>query len=134
MNILKLFLTILKDERGFWESLFGYLSQKKRGDVPEAPGLEGMEWANTPELQEALSKSILGKLNQPTDYSLSQPEVEAEAQKTILGKLRNLPESEEYKSKVEAAKTQQISRENYFFPTFDELLADFHSPGYAWGK
>lgn len=46
-----------------------------------------------------------------TAFNIPQPDIEKQTESVVSEKLGSLPSAEEYKSKVEAAKTQDISRE-----------------------
>jgi hypothetical protein len=118
MNLFKLFKEIWKDNRGIaamaipaaislGSTILGATAGKNKKEVYDPLSAE----------RSAYTGYLSGKMGTSTEYAdnpafnLDQPDVEKTAESTILGKLGSLPQSEDYKSKVEAAKTQAISRE-----------------------
>jgi hypothetical protein len=89
--------------------LGGLLGKSKGGGMIEPfPGYFGLGSDLVSRIREKMKTP---GMEYPGILSTTQPEVERVAESTILGKLGNLPSKEEYTSKLEAAKTQQIARE-----------------------
>lgn len=118
--MFKLFLRILKDERGIdpilgaglimgGSTLLGGLLGKQKTTVQEPySGYYGM--------MGDVSEQIRQRIGQPGaaytgGFDIPQPEVERATEETILGRLGDLPEARSYEEKLEASKTQQITRE-----------------------
>ena len=115
-NWMRLLVKILKDERGW--IIPAAIAAMGAGGLMSAFGGEDEDiYDPYSALRGQYTNYLQGKLGTTTPYkyneafNLQQPEVEKAAESTILGKLGNLPQAEEYKGKVEAAKKQQIARE-----------------------
>lgn len=135
--MLKLFLEILRDQRAFDTGgatggamsgalagstfglpgtiiggigggiLGGFSKKKKDEEIYDPYAAQRGQYANY----------LSGKLGTSTPYAenpafnIQQPAVESAAENVITGRLGNLPTAEDYKGKVETAKSQDILRE-----------------------
>ena len=104
MKLIKFLIRLYKDEAGnFFEDLFG--------------GGEYETYDPYAEQRKKLSDYLTGKLGTSTQYQpnpafdIPQPDIEKQTESVVSKRLGSLPSAEEYKSKVEAAKTSEIERE-----------------------
>jgi hypothetical protein len=120
--MFKKFWEILKDQKGSLNLgtavATAVLDKKAAEERGAMPSVYSFEWPGTSGLQKGLSTNLgtgLDTLNkylyENPGYNLTQPEVEKATQDTILGKLKNLPTTQDYSAKIEAAKASQIANE-----------------------